>query len=44
MKTSRIAIVSGLTAAVTLTGLGAYGMASAAEKRNQRVEAAAAAF
>ena len=34
MKTSRIAIVSGLTAAVTLTGLGAYGMASAAERKD----------
>lgn len=34
MKTSKIAIVSGLTAAVTLTGLGAYGMASAAERKD----------
>ena len=34
MKTSKIAIVSGLTAAATLTGLCAYGMANAAERKD----------
>ncbi len=34
MKTSRIAIVSGLTAAATLTGLCAYGMANATERKD----------
>ena len=34
MKTSKIAIFSGLTAAATLTGLCAYGTANAAERKD----------